>query len=151
MKRFFLTLLCLALALTLIACDTPSPTPTPQPTPTPDIQESDGAQQTAFEALFSKENHISLKLDISDTELAKLQADYERYSSFGSKSPIYRMADLYVTITTPSGKALEWCLMQVGVRMKGNTSRENFYSNEEGMYSLIHFKISFGETFDDPV
>lgn len=32
---------------------------------------------------------------------------------------------------------------------EGNTSRTDFYSEEEGQYNLIHFKIDLQETFDD--
>ena len=102
-----------------------------------------------FNALFNPENHVSLKLDISKSELKKIQKDYEKYSSMGSKSPIYRMADLIVTITKPDGTVMKWTIDQVGVRMKGNTSRTSFYSDNDGMYNLIHFKISFQETFED--
>ena len=59
------------------------------------------------------------------------------------------MADLIVTITKPDGTKNEYTIEQVGVRMKGNTSRTSFYSDDKGMYNLIHFKISFQETFDD--
>ena len=103
----------------------------------------------AFNAFFDPKNHISIKLDISDSELKKIQEDYDKYSSFGSKSPIYRMADMIITITKPDGEKMEWTIDQVGVRMKGNTSRTDFYSDSDGMYNLIHFKISFQETFDD--
>ena len=72
-------------------------------------------QQGDFERLFDPLNLISFKLDISDRELAKIQADYDKYSSFGSKSPIYRMADLYVSITTPDGEEYTYCIEQVGV------------------------------------
>ncbi|MDE7463656.1 MAG: CotH kinase family protein, partial [Clostridiales bacterium] len=37
---------------------------------------------------------------------------------------------------------------EVGVRMKGNTSRRHFYG-DDGFYQNVHFKMSFGETFDD--
>lgn len=114
--------------------------------PSPDYPEEDIA---LFNAFFNPENHISLKLDISNEELKKMQKDYENYRSFGSKSPIYRMADLYITITTPDGSSQKHVIEQVGVRMKGNTSRTDFYSDDNGMYNLIHFKISFGETFDE--
>lgn len=114
--------------------------------PSPDYPEEDLA---IFNALFDPENHIEIKLDISDSELAKLQQDYNKYSSFGSKSPIYRMADMVITITTPDGGSSTWTIEQVGVRMKGNTSRTDFYSDSDGMYNLIHFKVSFQETFDD--
>ncbi len=103
----------------------------------------------AFEAFFDPNNHISIKLDISDSELAKIQKDYENYRNFGSKSPIYRMADMIVTVTKPSGETEQWVIDQVGVRMKGNTSRTDFYNDHDGMYNLVHFKISFQETFDD--
>ena len=33
--------------------------------------------------------------------------------------------------------------------MKGNTSRTSFWDSSSGMYNLVHFKISFQETFDD--
>ena len=103
----------------------------------------------AFEAFFNPNNRISIKLDIPGSELAKLQQDYEKYRSFGSKSPIYRMADMYITVTEPNGTIHEWVIDQVGVRMKGNTSRTDFYNNHDGMYNLVHFKVSFQETFDD--
>lgn len=102
-----------------------------------------------FYELFDYNNHVAMHLDISDKELKKIQKDHEKYSSMGSKSPIYRMADLYVTITKPGGEKLQYVIEQVGVRMKGNTSRTDFYDDNSGMYNLVHFKISFEETFDD--
>ena len=106
-------------------------------------------EMAVFNAFFNPNNHISLKLDISNSELKKMQQDYEKYASMGSKSPIYRMADLIVTITEPDGRQLKWTIEQVGVRMKGNTSRTSFYNDWDGMYNLIHFKISFQETFEE--
>ena len=109
----------------------------------------EGEQMDVFYALFDYSNYITIKLDISKKELQKLQDDYNYYSSFGSKSPIYRMADMYITITKSNGEKLEYVIEQVGVRMKGNTSRTDFYNSNDGMYNLIHFKVSFQETFDD--
>ena len=117
----------------------------------PDLGGFDQNELVIFNEFFNPENHISLYLDISQSELKKIQKDYEKYSSMGSKSPIYRMADLYVTITKPSGEKMEYYIEQVGVRMKGNTSRTNFWDSNSGMYNLVHFKISFQETFDDAV
>ena len=126
---------------------TAATTPT-VPKEDPDLGGFDDDELTVYNEFFNTENHISLHLDISASELKKIQKDYENYSSKGSKSPIYRMADLYVTITKPNGTKLEYKIEQVGVRMKGNTSRANFYDSN-GMYNLIHFKVSFQETFDD--
>lgn len=142
----FVTLLFLLVPLFSCAL-VPPPTPTPEPE-MPDVQHPQAAQ---YYALFDKDNHISIKLDIQDSELAKLQTDFDHYSARGSKSPIYRMADLYIVITTSDGVKMDFTIPQVGVRMKGNTSRQDFYSHEEGMYNLIHFKVSFSETFDNPL
>lgn len=106
-------------------------------------------QEADFEALFDYASHISLKLDIPEVELKKIQQDYENYSSRGSKSPIYRKANLYITIRTADGEVIQRVIGEVGVRMKGNTSRTSFYSDDKGMYNLVHFKLSFGETFDE--
>ena len=119
----------------------PTPTPTPDPEVDPDME--------IFNALFDETSKVTIKLDISNSELKKIQQDYEKYSSMGSKSPIYRMANLIITIEKADGTVGSWTIPQVGVRMKGNTSRTSFYSDSDGMYNLVHFKISFQETFED--
>lgn len=107
------------------------------------------SQETLYTQLFDLNNKIQISIDMEEAEIAKLQADYEAYSSRGSKSPIYRMADVSITITTPDGTVCTYIIPQVGVRMKGNTSRTSFYSADEGIYNQIHLKLSFQETFDD--
>lgn len=106
-------------------------------------------EQAIFRQLFNLENKITIRLEMDKSELTKMQADFEKYTAFGSKSPIYRMADLEITIETEQGAAV-YRVEQVGVRMKGNTSRNSFYSEEDGIYNLVHLKLSFQETFDDP-
>lgn len=115
----------------------------------PDLSGFDSGELGVFYELFNSQNHITFDLDISDSELKKIQKDYEKYSSMGSKSPIYRMANLNVTIRRPDGTELFFSISEVGVRMKGNTSRTSFWNSSSGMYNLVHFKISFQETFDD--
>jgi len=115
----------------------------------PDLDGFDIDELELFYEFFDPNNHIFLDLQISNSELKKIQKDYENYSSRGSKSPIYRMADLRIVITKPDGTDLDYFIEQVGVRMKGNTSRTNFWDANSGMYNLVHFKISFQETFDD--
>lgn len=102
-------------------------------------------QEELYNALFNIENPVSIKIDISDEELLKIQQDFDEYSSMDSKSPIYRRADC-VTFTVNGN---EYRISDVGVRMKGNTSRDSFYNKEGGMYNLTHLKLNFGETFDD--
>lgn len=93
--------------------------------------------------LFNPNNKVEISIHISNEELMKLENDYQKFSSMGSKSPIYRMCDLTIKINDDS-----YFLDGVGIRMKGNTSRTSFYNNE-GIYNLIHYKLSFDETFDD--
>ena len=111
----------------------------------PDLSGFDKDELALFYELFNPENHITLYLDISSSELKKINDDYKK----NNKSPIYRMADLHVTITKPDGSSEKYVVEQVGVRMKGNTSRTEFYSNSNGIYNLVHFKVSFQETFDE--
>lgn len=113
------------------------------------VQGTTPEEQQLYNMLFDIRNQVTLSLDMADEELAKMQSDYEQYASFGSKSPIYRKGDLTVTITTPQGEVYSYHVEEVGVRMKGNTSRTSFYSAEEGIYNVIHLKLSFQETFDD--
>jgi len=99
-----------------------------------------------YTKLFDINNKIEIKIDITDEELAKLQADYEKYAAVGSKSPIYRDTALSITITTNEGSE-KYDFENVGIRMKGNTSRTDFYSAKDGIYNLIHFRIEFPEKF----
>lgn len=107
------------------------------------------SEEEIFALLFDIQNTVTLDLDMPEAELQKMQQDYEYYDQQGSKSPIYRKADLTITITTPQGAQYRYHMEEVGVRMKGNTSRTGFYSQEEGIYNIIHLKLSFQETFDD--
>ena len=105
-------------------------------------------EEQIYNQLFDLNNKIEIHLDMKPEELQKLQDDYDHYRSFGSKSPIYRLSDMLVTITTPSG-ATTYRIPEVGLRMKGNTSRTDFYNSHDGIYKYIHFKLDFQETFDD--
>ena len=106
-------------------------------------------EEQLYLRLFDLSNQVQIQIRMSDGELEKMQQDYERYSAFGSKSPIYRKADVVITLTSGQGTE-RYELEEVGVRMKGNTSRTDFYSPEEGIYNAIHLKLDFQETFDDP-
>ena len=106
------------------------------------------SDEELYHQLFDLNNKISIRIDMSDEELRKLQDDYDHYSSFGSKSPIYRMGTLVISIQTAAG-TMSYRMQEVGVRMKGNTSRTDFYNETDGIYKYIHLKLDFQETFDD--
>lgn len=106
------------------------------------------SEEELYRQLFDPNNKIQLNLDMSASELQKLQDDYDHYRGFGSKSPIYRMGTLTITITTSAGTTT-YRINEVGARMKGNTSRTDFYNSHDGIYKYIHLKLDFTETFDD--
>ena len=107
------------------------------------------SEEELYQQLFDPNNKIKLDLDMSGAELQKLQDDYDHYRGFGSKSPIYRMGTLRIAITTAAGTTV-YRINEVGARMKGNTSRTDFYNSNDGIYKYIHLKLDFQETFDDP-
>ncbi len=101
-----------------------------------------------YEQLFDLNNKVQVDIQMSDAELQKLQQDYEDYLERGSKSPIYRLCDVTITITTGRNTTV-YRIPEVGLRMKGNTSRTSFYDAASGIYNHIHLKLDFQETFDD--
>lgn len=105
-------------------------------------------EEQIYKQLFDINNKIEVDVDITKDELQKIQDDYNKYRDMGSKSPIYREADLLITITTAKDK-YTYKIEDIGIRMKGNTSRNDFYNSNDGIYNLIHFKVDFQETFED--
>lgn len=101
-------------------------------------------EESIYQQLFDINNKIEVELDVSEETFRQLQKDYENYEKKGSKSPIYREADLKITITTETD-SVTYAIDKVGIRMKGNTSRTDFYDKQAGQYNLIHFKVDFGE------
>jgi len=87
-----------------------------------------------FNELFNLENKVTVRIDISDKELEKIQKDFDKYDSMGNKSPIYRIADK-VTITI-GDESYE--IEEVGIRIKGNTTRESVWDRRSGNLNLTH-------------
>ena len=113
-----------------------------------EILNPDKAPETIYNDLFNINNKIIFKIDISESELNKIENDYQLYSKMGSKSPIYRMCDFNITIENDNSIET-YFINQVGIRMKGNTSRTSFYDQDTGIFNLINYKLKFNETFDD--
>lgn len=107
-----------------------------------------GSEDEAYELLFSEDSLVAVDIDMSDAEWKKLNQDYLDFSAVNGKSPIYRMANSVTISIVNDGKTLNYYYEEVGVRMKGNTSRHAFYG-ENGFFNNIHMKLSFKQTFDD--
>ena len=93
---------------------------------------------------FDLGNRIDINVEISNSELKKLQSDYET----GYKSEIYRLASKVTIKLTNYGTEYKWEFLNVGIRQKGNTSRQSIFADNSNL-NLNHFKLSFDETFDD--
>ncbi len=104
-----------------------------------------------IEDLFDINNPVTFDIDISNNELQKLQSDYIAYNQKGLKSPIYRRADMVTITVIKNQKEYVFQYPDVGVRMKGNTSRQKFINEKNEIYANIHLKLSFEETFDNPL
>lgn len=121
----------------------PSVNPSPQPAPQPAVDNSSVGDINLFNSLFNLANRVTVSIDIPKTELDKLQNDYYTYKRKKSKSPIYRKADMTVTVNGQS-----YTIKEVGIRLKGNMSLTPVF-DQSGAQNISHYKISFNETFDD--
>ena len=160
MRRFFAVLLVFCLSFALFGCEQPAQPPeTTQPPTIPPAAPNDGVidvgqealpytEEQLYQQLFDPKSKIEISLDMPREELQKLQKDYDHYREIGSKSPIYRKAAVNISITTSQGTIL-YQIPEVGVRMKGNTSRTDFYNDHDGIYNNIHLRLDFQETFED--
>ena len=97
-----------------------------------------------YYTLWEDTTQISIKIDITPYELAKISEAYRDYASGNSaKADTYRKCNLTITV---NGK--DYYYEEVGVRMRGNTSRREFCDNDGNMYAFVHLRFDFGETFD---
>ena len=159
-SRLIALLLMFSLLFSLCGCQTPETPATKDPAATiPVADPNDGiidigqeklpySEEQMYQQLFDPNNKIEVDLDMPEAELQKLQDDYDRYAEIGSKSPIYRKATVSISITTAENTVV-YRIPEVGVRMKGNTSRTDFYNAEDGIYNYIHLRLDFQETFED--
>ena len=95
-----------------------------------------------FEDFWDYGNALRFSLSFSSASLYALS----HYGSTDSQ----KWGDVYFPATmVVSVDGLSQTLDEVGVRMKGNTSRNQFVDSDGTITGLCHFKISFEETFDD--
>ncbi len=111
---------------------------------------SEGSQTTSYEEQSEQEyfdfwepdTQLHFSLTTPYASLKGIQDAF--YSSSEADDEIYYTADLVVDMTTPT-YTKHYVLNEVGIRMKGNTSRTDFMNEDGSFYNLIHYKISFDE------
>jgi len=112
-----------------------------------DVPKRNTKDEVTYSDLFNLGNQITVSIEMEDSELNKLQKDYESYKETYYKPEIYRHCKK-VTITLKNyDHTFTWEFFDVGIRQKGNTSRAPILSDGK-IVCLNHFKLSFDETFD---
>ena len=95
--------------------------------------------QKGLLSLFNLQNKVSIAINISKSELKKIEDD--NYTQNAPTKDIYRICDLDITYLD-----LTFHFEEVGIRMKGNTSRGAIFDGDN--INLRHYKLAFAETFD---
>jgi spore coat protein CotH len=100
------------------------------------------AENPDYLSFFNSTTKIGVELIITASNLKQLNDDGN--SDSGARETYHQAAvKFFVTDQDNSNKVYEF--EQVGVRMKGNLSRQEFVNNESYIYDLVHFKFDFSE------
>lgn len=103
------------------------------------------AQDLTYLDLFDLNNKISIDIDIDKEELEKIAED----NNIGHKPEIYRLAkNVKIQIDAGNDQVFEFNIDNVGVRQKGNTSRQSIFYGDT-LNNRNHYKLSFDEGFND--
>ena len=103
-------------------------------------------EKELYYTLWDENTVINVEIDISAHELQMLNEAYEYWRDHNhdaTLADVYRKCNLKITV---NGHAYEY--EEVGIRMRGNTSRTDFVNNKGQIYNLVHFRFSLTETFD---
>ena len=98
---------------------------------------------TNFNALFDPSNEIKLELEMSQGAILKMQ-QFGSNTGYQKYSDVYWPTDVKITINEDVHEFEE-----VGIRIKGNTSKTPFIDEDGNFFMNAHFKLDFTETFDD--
>lgn len=155
MKRF-ICVVPLLLCLTFCSAPKSDPKPDPyvEPDPDPEEREQDeineglSSKNDQFNLFFDYTSKIEIKLDFTNKSITNL-AKYAEGSGNSNylKNEMYHPCTGEITVNGMTNKYYE-----LGVRMRGNTSRDTHFIDENGRFvdgHYCHFKISFSQTFDD--
>lgn len=99
------------------------------------------AEKNLYYTLWKYTTKINVKIDITPYELAKIDEAYR--SNDPVKLETYRKCTLTITVN-----GTDYRYEEVGIRMRGNTSKRDFCSSDGEIYAFVHFRFSLNETFD---
>ena len=98
-------------------------------------------EKALYYELWKETTFVSIKMDIEPSELAKINEAFK--SGDVIKQDTYRKCNLTVTVN-----GTDYYYDEVGVRMRGNTSRREFCDDSGRIYAYIHYRFNLSETFD---
>ena len=98
-------------------------------------------EKELYYTLWQETTFVSVKVDIEPNELHKINEAFE--SGDVVKQDTYRKCNLTITV---NGK--DYYYEEVGIRMRGNTSRRSFCDESGRIYAYVHYRFSLSETFD---
>ena len=101
-------------------------------------------EKNLYYLLWKETTTVNIKVDIEPSELAKINEAYDDYRKGNTaKADTYRKCNLTIIV---NGK--EYYYEEVGIRMRGNTSRAKFLDDDGYIKYFVHFRFSLTETFD---
>lgn len=119
---------------------------------TPDLSyrniEEEGGIPT-LKDFFNIHNKITIDVDLSEETLEKLQESFLKYKNDGKKSEKYYHADSVTISIENYSTTYKYTFKDVGIRQKGNMSREHMPVYVDDEIKEFHFKLSFDETWTD--
>lgn len=98
-----------------------------------------------YQDLFDLHNKVSITINVSTDQLLKLKNDFYNYE----KSKIYRIANSVKVEVVRCDQTYTFEFDEVGIRLKGNTSRVSPVNDRGEIVNASHYKLSFTEIFDD--
>jgi len=104
-------------------------------------EKSDINQDEFYNEFFDYKSNIEMTLKFTNKAIYNLA----KYSDDRIKKEMYHPCDLEIKMNDTT-----YIFNESGARMKGNTSRNSEFVNEDGTFNApVHFKVSVNQTFDD--
>ena len=98
-------------------------------------------EKALYYTLWEETTSVRLKVDIAPSELRKIHEAQE--SRDVVKQDTYRKCNLTITVN-----GTDYYYDEVGIRMRGNTSRRDFCDESGRIYAYVHYRFNLSETFD---
>ena len=101
-------------------------------------------EKELYYTLWKETTTVSIKVDIEPNELNKINEAFSDYENGNTaKADTYRRCNLTITVN-----GTDYYYEEVGIRMRGNTSRRYFTNSNGVIYDFVHFRFNLSETFD---